>query len=237
MNQRRNIFLYLLFSVLAAVLIIIMVIFTPSNSPFIPVTEKIGVAGIFILCCLFGISFAIRPNWVRRSLQKTNYEENHKSDEEKRPFQGHHPNCPTFKNHTVLLHGKTWCAGCLGLLLGICASVLFMILYTLINFTFTKMISYVFLGIGLFFLSTVYLEVFYRRKHPMIHVFSNSLLPSSFLLVTIAVEATTGNVLFGFFSIVLGFLWLDTRIQLSNYRHRQLCSDCPKPCKMYTVAV
>jgi hypothetical protein len=237
LNQIRNVSVYLIFSFLAAVFIGILVITSSYDTPSITISEKAVIAGIFITSCVVGISFTFCPNWVRRYHPQKKKREKNSIKEGKRLFQGHHPDCHTFQNHRIQWKHKTWCAGCLGLLIGLCASIMLMILYLIIDVKQPKMISYLLFIVGLFVLTFVYFEIVYRNRHPMLHVFSNSLLPLCFFIITIAVVGLTGKLLYGFFTILFCFLWLDARIQLSKWRHSLLCTYCIESCKMYDVSI
>jgi hypothetical protein len=37
----------------------------------------------------------------------------------------------------------------------------------------------------------------------------------------------------GLVGIIICFLWLDTRIQLSRWNHLKTCRRCPKACKSF----
>ena len=237
MNQIRNISIYLLFSVLAAIFMSILVITSPSYTPPITIEEKGVIAGIFIISCVIGISFTFKPNWIRRYQPWKNNREKNTNKKAIRLFQGHHPDCYTFQNHRIQWKHKTCCAGCLGLLVGLCVSILLMLLYVILDVTQSKIISYSLFIIGLFIITFVYLEILYSNRHPLLHIFSNSLLPLSFFIIIIAVIGLTGKLVYGFFTILLCFLWLDVRIQLSKWRHGLLCTHCVEPCKMFTVPV
>jgi hypothetical protein len=213
------------------------VITSPSDSPTIAISEKEIIAAMFIMSSVVGISFTVSPNWVRRYLPQKKNNEKNTNKEATRMFQGHHPDCHTFQNHRIQWKNKTWCAGCLGLLIGLNVSIMLMILYLLIDFRQPKMISYLLFIVGLFILTFVYFEIVYRNRHPLLHVFSNSLLPLSFFIITIAVVGLTGKLVYGFFTILLCFLWLDVRIQLSKWRHRLLCINCTEYCKMYDTSI
>ena len=216
---------------------ILFVVLTPSQTSLISFLEKVGLAIVFILCCIIGISFTIRPNWIRHYFPKTkNLEKNIQLDF-KRSFQGHHPDCLIFKNHTIQLRGKTWCAGCLGLFIGLCSAIVIMILYLITDIQLTNVMSLLFLIFGLFTLAVVFIEILHRSRHAIVHVFINSLMPVSFFLITIAVSSITGEFIYGFFSILMCFLWLDTRIHFSKSRHRILCTECSESCKMFTVPI
>jgi hypothetical protein len=237
LNQIRNVSVYLIFSFVAAIFIGILVITSPSDSPTITILEKGVIAGVFITSCAVGISFTFYPNWVRRYYPRKKNGEKNTNKEATRLFQGHHPDCPIYKNHRIQWKHKTWCAGCLGLLIGLCVSGLLMILYLSLDFKQPKIIFYLLFIVGLFILIFVYFEIVYKNRHPLLHVFFNSLLPLSFFIITIVVVELTGKLIYGFFTILLCFLWLDTRVQLSKWRHRLLCTNCTEPCKMYDTSI
>ena len=237
MNQKRNISISLLFSILAAVFMSILVITSPSNTPPITIQEKGIIAGIFTMICIIGISFTFSPNWAHRYQP---WKKDRKKNTEKigtRLFQGHHPDCYSFQNHRIQWKHKTWCAGCLGLLIGLCISIILMILYLILDATQSKIISYLLFTVGLFILTFVYIEIVSSNKHALVHVFSNSLLPLSFFLIIITVIGLTGKLVYGFFTLLLCFLWLDVRIQLSKWRHSLVCINCSESCKMYNTSI
>ena len=234
MRDTRTLSVYLIFSCIAALLLILLVVLTsPLTAPLLFV-EKVGIGSVFILCCCVGISLTIKPNWIRRYFLKNKGKEKHMRPSTERSFKGHHSECSPFKNHTIQWMGMTLCAGCLGLSIGLCASIVGMILYILTDIQLTKTTSLFLVLLGLFILLVVYGENFYQGKSAMVHVGVNSLLPLSFLFITISVVRITGTVMYGLFSILLCFLWLDTRIHLSKWHHRRLCLHCSEPCKMFT---
>jgi len=119
----------------------------------------------------------------------------------------------------------------------LCVSIFLMILYMGMNFHPTKMMALLLLLLGLLIVPVVYSEILYRNRYAIVHVFLNSLLPLSFFVITVTVGEITGEFIYGFFTILLCFLWLDTRIQLSKWRHGLLCAHCVESCKMFSVPV
>ena len=236
MNQTKIVLSYLGLSVAGAALLIVFVSMTPTPTRTLALLEKIFVAGVFIIICVFGVSFSLRPNWVRLFIsKKENTVKNH-SEALQRSFRGHHPDCKTFENHRVIYLDKTWCAGCLGLLIGCLLSIFLMILYV-VDSQQPPTISRLLFCLGLLLIALVYLEIIRESRHSIIHVLSNALLVLSFFFITTSIVELSGKVEYGFFTILLCILWLDTRIQLSRWRHRRLCSSCPEPCKIYEATI
>ncbi|MFA5103281.1 MAG: hypothetical protein WC525_09030 [Candidatus Thermoplasmatota archaeon] len=233
MKDTHVLYLYLAFSSIAVVLILLFVGSAPSPSPPIPFLEKLGIAGLFILCCILGISFTFRPNWIGGYFRRSTNEEENEQPSVKRSFQGHHPACVPFQNHTIQWKKKTWCAGCFGLFIGLCIAILFMVLSMIYDVQPTRILSYFLLLLGWVLLAMVYGETLIRSRYAIVHIVINSMLPVSFFSITIAVGAITGKIIYGFFTILLCVLWLDTRIHLSKWHHRLLCTHCPEPCKMF----
>ena len=237
MNQTRTLSMYLALSFFAAILLTLLVLMIPPQTFSLSFLDKVWIATVFILCCIIGISFTIHPNWIRRYFPKIKNEEKNTRSSKERSFRGHHPDCLTYQNHTIQWNRKVWCAGCLGLLMGLCVSIVLMLLYILADFQLTKMTSVLLLVLGLSIVPVLYIEILYRSRYAIVHVFINSLMPVCFFIITIAVGEITGEFIYGLFSILLCFLWLDTRIQLSKSHHRSLCRNCVESCKMFTVSI
>ena len=237
MNQIKIVLSYLGLSVAGAALLVVFVLMTPAPTHTLVLLEKMIVAGVFIIICVFGLSFSLRPNWVRPFIsKKENTEKNH-SEALQRSFRGHHPDCKTFENHRMIYQNKTWCAGCLGLLIGCLLSIILMILYVVVPFQQPPAISRLLLFLGLLVMALVYLEIILGSRHSIIHVLSNGMLILSFFFITTSIVELSGKVVYGLFTILLCILWLDSRIQLSRWHHRRLCSSCPEPCKIYEATI
>ncbi|MCJ7697938.1 MAG: hypothetical protein MUO73_06380 [Thermoplasmata archaeon] len=237
MNQTKIVLSYLALSVVGAALLVVLVSMTPVPTSSMVLPEKIFVAGVFILSCIFGISFTLRPNWVRPFIFKKNDTIKNHTNALKRSFRGHHPDCKIFENHTIIHQNKTWCAGCLGLLIGCLLSIILMILYVLVPFQQLPIIPRLLLFLGLLVIALVYLEIILGSRHSIIHILSNGMLVLSFFFITTSIVELSGKSVYGFFTILLCILWLDTRIQLSRWHHRRLCSSCLQPCKIYVATI
>jgi hypothetical protein len=137
----------------------------------------------------------------------------------------------------VIYLDKTWCAGCLGLLIGCLLSIILMILYVVVPFQQPPAISRLLFFLGLLVIAFVYLEIILGSRHSIIHVLSNGMLILSFFIITASIVELSGKVEYGLYTILLCILWLDTRIQLSRWHHRRLCSSCPELCKIYEATI
>jgi hypothetical protein len=233
LKEKKTIFYYLLLSIAAIILIFIMVLVKPITPNTITFIDKIFVAVAFFTSCIFGISIAIYPNWWRKNKHITNYTSNLQIAKTSRSFQGHHPDCIRFKNHTIAIRNKTRCAGCFGLIIGSIISIFLLIIYLLITPSQHLIIWYYIFFLGLLIIPFIYIEIIFSKRHRIVHVMSNSIFIFGFFCLTISVFEITGNFFYSILTIIFCFLWLDTRIQLSKQQHSKICGFCKQTCKSY----
>ena len=234
MKKTNNILYYLILSIISAILLLILAFFSSFHINNNSIYDALFFGGVFIISCIFGISLAIRPGWFRRYSKHENHGARKKQDQKiTRKRKGHHPDCNQFQNHTVVIRNKTICAGCLGLSMGSVISIFLMIIYIPNAGGLFSTIFYFPLVLGLIIIGLVYVEIILPTRYKIVHVISNFFLVISFFLITIGIFEITGNKIYGLIGILLSFLWLDTRIQLSNWHHNLICKNCSEPCKMY----
>lgn len=233
MKKIKTIHYYLTLSITAVIITLLMIVIKPNTINTNIFTEKLIVIGAFFICCIFGISLAIYPNWWKKNKKNTNYNPNLENQKTRRSFKGHHPDCNKFKNHIIIIKNKPRCTGCLGLIIGAFASILVMILYLIIPLKLTINIYYILLIIGIIILFLVYGEILYVKRNRLIHIIINSLLIISFIIITLSILEITKNLIYAIIILILSFLWLNTRIYISNKQHHKICDSCTKECKSY----
>ncbi len=234
LKQRSLVVQYILFSIFAAMLLLIVAFFGISNETRLGITDKLFVSVFFIISCLIGISLTIYPGWIRRSLKSQFHNTTNKNIQKTaRKREGHHPNCDQFKSHTIKIKNKIYCAGCLGIAIGCIISIGLMIIYIPISYNISSDIFPYLIILGFIIIGLVFIEIMLNKRNTYYHIISNSILVVSFLIIIISITELTGNKIYGIISIILSFLWLDTRIQLSNWHHSIICNNCNKSCKMY----
>jgi uncharacterized membrane protein len=150
-----------------------------------------------------------------------------------RKREGHHPNCDKFKNHSLRIKNRVYCTGCLGLAIGCIISIILIIFYNSFFVKISPEIYFYLIIMGMIIIGFVFIEIISNKRNEFIHIISNSLFIISFLIIIIGITEITGNKIYGIIGIILSFLWLDTRIQLSNWHHSKICSKCYNSCKMY----
>ena len=230
--KKNYVFYYIGLSIVAALLTILIALFAKLKINTVIWYDKLFLIVIIIIGCIIGYTVAFRPGYFRKYTKTTKHAEK-KQIKIKRRREGHHPDCNKFQNHTILIHEKKICTGCLGLSIGCIMAILLAIIYLNFDITWSSMILYFFILIGLILIFLSYIETILPRKHQIFHIISNIALVLGFFLVTIGIFEITGNKIYGLLGVILSVLWLDTRIQLSNWRHSLICSKCTEKCKMY----
>ncbi|MCK5291389.1 MAG: hypothetical protein KAR39_05185 [Thermoplasmata archaeon] len=234
MTPGRNATIYLVLSAMGAVFITLIAWLGFSESGSTTFNDKLIVGGAFVASCLFGISLALRPGWTRRSSRARGHA--HIADKRERSgrrMTGHHPDCEEFDGHVMEFMGRTVCSGCTGLALGSIVAIIFTISYIALQVDVDAWILFVLLIVGIVLVALSLADIILSLGKAGLHNRINIFLVIGFFLVVVSVHQLTGSAAFGLIAIIISFLWLDTRIQLSSKRHRDICLACDQSCKTY----
>jgi uncharacterized membrane protein len=224
----------LILSVLGVALLLLGSIFSSPDPGAISESDKLIVGGAFITSCLIGFSLALRPNWIRGIIKdKKGNIQNPDSNSTKRIRIGHHPDCKGFDFHIIKTNKQTLCAGCLGLAIGSVLGIVmtFIYIFNPIIMDYIPTISMIIFG--LVFIGLNFISVAIMNKNTTIHVMSNAVLVLGFFLVVMGAYGYSGKMEYGILAVIISFLWLDTRIQLSHWHHNKICYECDDLCKAY----
>jgi hypothetical protein len=225
---------YLILSAIGAVFIILIAWLGYSESRSITLNDKLIVGGAFIASCLFGASLALRPGWIRRSSRARGHAYmDEKQGKYTKNMIGHHPDCSQFRSHVVQFRGRRMCAGCSGLALGSIVAIVLTIVYVALPVTAEVWELQVVLIVGMAFVAMGFADIILSLGISAGHNQINMYLVIGFHMVVISVHQFTGRVAFSLIAIIIAFLWLDTRIQLSSKRHKDICKACDQMCKAY----
>ena len=221
--------IYTSLSVAAAALVVIIIIFFGHDGEKLSFAERLAFGAVFTSSCVLGASLTARPGWLRRL--------GHggapaKSDRAApgRKIAGHHPACGQFLSHTVKIAGKTYCSGCVGLAIGSAGTAVAAVVTVIMSDVVQVYAYFIFAGIGLSLVALALAEVKMDGRNKAMHMTLSALLPAGFFLVSYAMLVLTGNIFIGFAGIILSALWMDTRVQLSIYRHDGICGKCENKC-------
>lgn len=232
MNKKNPVTYYLILSASGAALIILLSLSSSPNIKTIQMSDKLAIGVAFILSCMSGICVAIRPNLTKR-LPKRGSHHRQLIQTIMRELRGHHPECEQFKSHTIKIRNKILCPGCSGLAMGSIISITLMSFYIVFLKEIPQAILPILIILGIVLIAFSYIEIMIPTRKTYLHLISNIFLVISFLLIIIGIFHLTGSVIYGLFAVLISFLWLDTRIQLSNWHHSEVCLNCSETCKVF----
>jgi len=234
LKQKITSIYYLILSTISLFLLIILVLFNSSNIKPTQNIDRYILTFIFILCCIYGISRTKYPSWYKKLRGKNNLKTRILVDQKvKRKKTGHHPDCIKFKNHKIILKNKVFCTGCLGLLIGCIISIFLIFIYLIYHKILSLSLYHSIFFLGLIIIYITFFETLFIKKNEYFHIFTNIFFVISFLLIFISVFEITGRIIYGMICIVISFLLLETRINISNINHSSICFKCNDSCKMY----
>lgn len=226
MKKNDQLINYLLLSIFALILLLIIGFFSENNQPSL--YDRLIVGSIFILSLLFGISISIKPGWYKqiKYIGNKNQENKRSSD-----FKGHHPDCEGFSYHTIKINKKNYCAGCLGLLIGSITNIILILSYLILDIIIID-IRFL-LMIGIILVLVLFIIFIINKRKPLIRVITNLIFVISFFLIISSILEITGSFVFGLLAGLFCFLFIDTRIKISKWTHMYTCKKCERDCKRY----
>ncbi len=234
MTVRARVLYFVLLSVTAAALLLVVLVISSGQDHSSDISGKPFPEAAFIASCLLCISLAVYPNWARKLVSRSPPDrDGRSSDANARKFSGHHPDCDGFKSHRISWGGREFCSGCMGLMSGAIVSILLMMVYAVSDWAVPTVLSMAFMAFGFGAVSIAFAETAVGRRRPLLHLFVNSAMIVGFFLLVIGALEATGNGVFGLLVVSFSFLWIDTRIQLSQWRHSLVCDGCHGDCKAY----
>jgi len=165
---------YIFLSLLVLILFSSILVLYPQKENINSPLDRIILGIFFISCCMVGISFSIFPGWYKKYLNKKTKIDTQKSKNQVYILRkGHHPYCDHFKNHTINIHKKTYCAGCLGLSIGAVTAIIMTIGYMFIYNIQQQ--SYVIFGIGASIIIISFIASLLNETKPVLRVIINTL--------------------------------------------------------------
>jgi hypothetical protein len=230
LKRARSLSGYLILSSLAAMMLLIGSWMGPWTGGTLTYEDRLIVGLAFVGSCVIGIILSLGPN--RLHPLRKNARRNDSRGNVDRAWIGHHPDCGTFGDHLIGINGHRYCAGCLGLALGSVISLAFIVLYLLVPPVDVPMGRWL-VVIGMCVVTICMVEVAWHPLVPSLHVLFNLTLPIGFLVVIVGVTSSSTDVMLSLIAILICFLWLDTRIQISDWKHSKTCGTCDRSCRAY----
>jgi hypothetical protein len=230
MNQKEVTLAYIVLSSSAAGMVLAVTFFSSSNGQMLSSFDRLVISSALLASCVLGIVSSSKVVHFRRANGPGSRDDI--SSGSRRQHIGHHPDCEGFKDHTVTIGGRTRCSGCLGLGLG-CIIGLLLIMVYLIAPGIAPDQGSALVAIGLLMVLTNLVETAHHSRTPAWHMMANAILPVGFVLVTVGAAESTGKVAIGLLAVLISFLWLETRIHISDWKHAEICRKCGRECRSY----
>lgn len=186
------------------------------------------VGSIFGLICVFGILAVFFPRRcssvfnIGKKKPSSPYLSKLVSHGTSSTLQGHHPNCGNFAAHVFRIGNKTYCAACIGLVLGGLLALVGTILYFFGNWSVeTKNPLIIYVGIlGVSF------GLFQFKSRSFVRLLLNIFFVLGTFLILVGADILVHSVMIDLFLVALTFFWLFVRISLSQWDHLRICSAC-----------
>ncbi|MDD1743396.1 MAG: hypothetical protein LUO85_02080 [Methanomassiliicoccales archaeon] len=221
---------YLLLSGIAAAMLLVVSWMGPLIDRPLTFEDRSIIALAFIGSCVLGIVLSLGPRRLHSLRKKAKNDDAESIGSQ--TWIGHHPDCSRFEDHVIEIKKKKYCAGCIGLALGSLISLIIMASYLLLPPVGVPVGQWL-VVIGLFVILVCMAEVAWHLAPPIVHVLSNAAMVIGFLLVIVGTASSSEDVVFSLFAVLICFLWLDTRIQISDWKHVSTCRICGRSCRAY----
>ena len=224
-------------SLFCLLLIMLLTLFYKSSAPLLPKQLAISV---FVTICSFGAMAAVLPSKCSRAFHDRYAADRGSSDGDGSSrdavaitLKGHHMTCGSFATHVLQVRGRTYCAGCSGLLTGALVAIATSLLYAS-----NVILFYGQAGFALWFGFTMVLMGLLQYAKPLmtrglVHFFLNVVfVVGAFFLLVGVIEMNGGFVVETYFLVVTLF-WILTRMVLSNREHERICIQCGQTSCVY----
>jgi hypothetical protein len=224
---------YLIFSLIGLLLIVALTFTVPTlRTKFF--WQRPLVAAIFGFTCLLGLTTGFFPRRCSRTLSFKNKIKSagasntwvDRSVDKPKEFVGHHPKCGNFSVHVFHLGGKTFCAGCTGLVIGAFFSFFGTLIFVLFGF-FLIGSGTIFFWLGFVCVLSGLLQYnLLNLQNSFVHMFLNVFFVIGSFFLFVGIELIVGNLILDGYFLALTFFWIYTRIMLSQREHRKICLAC-----------
>jgi len=185
------------------------------------------IGSIFSLICILGIFAALFPKQCSQTVhfeKKDTHLTSHKIRE-----TSHHPDCGKFSAHVIHVGGYTLCAACTGLLLGAIIALVGTAFYFFNGWNIEE-VSFPAVLIGTVGIILGFLQLKFKG---LVRLILNMFFVLGAFLILIGIDELTESLFVDFFLVALVIFWILTRIQLSQWDHCRICSNCESQCEVW----
>jgi hypothetical protein len=142
-------------------------------------------------------------------------------------LRGHHATCESYATHVIKIGNRVFCASCSGLFVG---AVIVLVCISLFFFLNLRIEEEPFVPVSLGAVSVaaalLYPVVPVKFQTGFTRFFAGVLLAVGSFLVLAGVDEAAESLSVDLFCVVLSVLWLATKMSLSQWEHRRICTRC-----------
>lgn len=152
-----------------------------------------------------------------------------------RLVHGHHPPCDRFRAHEFNLGEKSFCAGCIGLLVGAFCALIGTALYFFAGYTIGQSAYPLFIVPGILGVLVSLLQFHILNvQHTAVRLVISSFFVLATFLTLVGLDMLLNSFILDLLVILFSLFWLYTKISLSNWDHERICSLCGASCELRT---
>jgi hypothetical protein len=185
------------------------------------------IGSIFGLICILGILAALFPKQCSRTSHFQKMDMNTTSH--RIHSASHHPDCEKFSAHVIRVSNRTLCAACTGLLLGAIIALVGTVFYFFDGWH-VEGVSFPAVLTGAVGIVLGFLQLKFRG---FIRLTLNMFFVLGAFLILVGIDELTESLFVDFFLAALIVFWILTRIQLSQWDHWRICSNCESQCEVW----
>jgi len=220
---------YLSVSLFGLCLLVVSLFSTPISLSSLTFWRQLTIS-CFGAICILGTIAGIYPSKCSSikhfsSIRKNASQINRgNSDKKAIILSGHHPTCGTFSSHVILFRGKTYCAGCTGLVAGAIASLFGILLCFPAGLNISET-GKLLLCLGSIGVACGLLQYELPVNKAMVHFLLNIMFVLGAFMLLISVSKVN-NVGLNLFFLALTVYWIVARMMMSRFEHYKMCAYC-----------
>ena len=184
------------------------------------------IGSVFSLICILGTFAALFPTQCSKTFH---FRKENMSLTSQIHRSSHHPDCGKFSAHVIRVGNYTLCAACTGLLLGAIIALVGTGFYFFSGWN-VEGVSFPVVLIGTAGIILGFLQLKFRS---FLRLLLNTLFVLGAFLILIGIDELAQSLFADFFLIALIAFWILTRIQLSQWDHWRICSNCESRCEVW----
>jgi len=231
MSNMRYYF-FLIFAIGVSIFGLFTVLIIGINPPMIYGSffwRKPLIGSIFSLICILGIFAALFPKQCSQTFHFR--KENMNLTSHRIHATSHHPDCDCrkFSAHVIRVGSHTLCAACTGLLLG----AIIALVGTTFYFFSGRNVEGVSFSVVLIGTAGIILGFLQLKFRGFLRLLLNTFFVLGAFLILVGIDELAESLFADFFLTALIAFWILTRIQLSQWDHWRICSNCESPCEVW----